>query len=341
MIFATRNALIGMKVMINKISIISMSHEEWLLERRGSLGGSDIGAVLGLNRYATPYTVWAEKTGRLPEKEDNEAMRQGRDLEEYVAKRFSEKSGKRVNRYNYLLRNSDAPYLHANIDRRVVGEKAGLECKTASALSIKSYSGGEFPESYYAQCVAYLAVTGWDRWYLAALVLNKAFYVYQITTIPDDPVPDWCESSIYAGPEELETLKRCAAEFWERYVLTDNPPSPDGLPPTGEAISSIFCWDAYGTMELFGRDQMLEEYFRMSSEKKELQRQIDSIKQTIQLDMGDCTEAICGGAKITWRSHKRNSFDMKAFQKANPDILLSPFYRQTESRVFKITKKED
>lgn len=43
--------------------------------------------------------------------------------------------------------------------------KEGMrECKTASALSMKLYAGGEFPESYYAQCVAYLAVTGWERW---------------------------------------------------------------------------------------------------------------------------------------------------------------------------------
>lgn len=326
---------------MDKISTLNMRREDWLAERRGSLGGSDIGAVLGLNRYATPYTVWAEKTGRLPEKEDNEAMRQGRDLEEYVAKRFSEKSGKRVERYNYLLRNSDAPYLHANIDRRVIGEKSGLECKTASALNMGLYAGGEFPESYYAQCAAYLAVTGWERWYLAALVLNKAFYIYQITTIPDDRVPDWCESSVYASREELETLKRCAVEFWEQYVLTDTPPAPDGLPPTGDAISSIFRRGDSGAVELFGRESMLEEYFRMSEEKRELQRQMDAVKQTIQLDMGECTEAVCGRAKITWRPQSRNTFDAKAFQKANPDVPLAPFYRRSESRVFKITRKEN
>jgi len=174
--------------MIEKISTLGMSREAWLLERRKSIGGSDAGAILGLNPYRSPYALWAEKTGRLPEQEDTEAMRQGRDLEAYVADRFSEKSGKRVERYNYLLRSSDAPHLHANIDRRVIGEKSGLECKTASALNMKSYIGGQFPESYYVQCVAYLAVTGWERWYLAALVLNKAFFIYQITTVVSAPV---------------------------------------------------------------------------------------------------------------------------------------------------------
>lgn len=327
--------------MITKISTTGMSREAWLAERRNSLGGSDIGAILGMNRYASPYTVWAEKTGRLPPKEDNEAMRQGRDLEQYVAERFMERSGKQVQRYNYLLRSSDAPHLHANIDRRVLGDHSGLECKTASALSVKLYQGGEFPESYYAQCVAYLAVTGWERWYLAALVLNRAFHVYQITTIPDDAVPDWCESSVYVPPAEIEVLKRCAEEFWEDYILPDKPPPPDGHPATGDTIEAMYAEDNGGEMELFGRDGLLKDYFRLCEEKQKVQQEIDKIKQTIQTDMGECSTAVCGLARVTWRKQTRNLFDRKAFQAEHPEIPLEPFYRRSESRPFKITKQEE
>lgn len=327
--------------MITKISTAGMSHEDWLQERRNSLGGSDVGAILGLNRYATPYTVWAEKTGRLPPKEDNEAMRQGRDLEQYVADRFVERSGKRVQKYNFLLRRDSAPYLHANIDRRILGERSGLECKTASVLSMGLYAGGEFPGSYYAQCVAYLAVTGWERWYLAALVLNKAFYVYQITTVDGDSVPEWCDGSVYVNSGELETLKRCAVEFWECHIIPDKPPAPDGLPATGEAVKAIYRNDCGGTIELFGRDGMLEEYFQLRRERAAIQQRMDAIKQTIQTDMGNSSMAVCGPAQVSWRLQAHRTFDIRALQKAHPEIELNPFYRQTESRVLKITKVED
>ncbi len=59
---------------------MKLTHEEWLEERRKSIGGSDAAALVGMNPYVTPYMLWADKTGRLPPKEDNEAMRQGRDL---------------------------------------------------------------------------------------------------------------------------------------------------------------------------------------------------------------------------------------------------------------------
>jgi len=125
---------------ITKISTAHMSREEWLLRRRRTIGGSDAAGVMGMSPWATPYTVWAEKTGLLQEKPDTEAMRQGRDLEDYVARRFAEASGKTVRRENFMLYHDDYPFAHADIDRWVVGEKSGLECKTTSALNVRSFA---------------------------------------------------------------------------------------------------------------------------------------------------------------------------------------------------------
>ena len=325
--------------MIHKIPASGMSREGWLLERKNSLGGSDMGAVLGLNKYRSPYAVWAEKTGLLPEQPDNEAMRQGRDLEDYVAQRFEEKSGKAVQRMNYLLRNDAAPYLHANIDRRIIGEKSGLECKTASALSLKSYTGGDFPESYYAQCVTYLAVTGWSRWYLAALVLNKAFYIYHLPTIPCDICPEWCESSVYISPEEIDALKRCAKDFWELHVMTQEPPEPDGAESTTETIETIYADSDNGSIELFGRDAMFRDYKELQSEKHEIERRIEVIKQTFMQDMGEAEKATCGNFSVLWTPQSRSTFDVKAFSKDHPDLDLSQYFKISKFRRFSI--KED
>ena len=38
-------------------------HEEWLQIRKQYIGGSDAGAIMGMNPYASPFSVWAEKTG--------------------------------------------------------------------------------------------------------------------------------------------------------------------------------------------------------------------------------------------------------------------------------------
>lgn len=323
---------------MQKISTLGMSREDWLEERKKSLGGSDMGAVLGLNRYRSPYTVWAEKTGRIGEEPENEAMRVGRDLEPYVASRFEEASRKSVRRMNYLLRREDCPHLHANIDRQILGESSGLECKTASALNLKRYEGGDFPESYYAQCVTYLAVTGWERWFLAALVLGKGFYCYQITTVPDDYVPGWCESSVYVSPDEIAALKRCAADFWHDYVEADSPPPMDGDASTTEALETIYEGGG-GEVELFGRERLVEQYQYLMSRKKAIENGADAIKQQLMNDLGDNERGYCGRFTVDWKGQSRQTFDARAFAKDHPEMDLSGYYKTTNFRKFAV--KED
>ena len=143
-----------------------LSETEWLEVRRKGIGGSDAGAIAGLNPFKSAYSVYCDKLNLSPEQEDNEAMRQGRDFEEYVAMRFSEESGKKVKKCNYILRHSVYPFMLADVDRLVVGENAGLECKTTNVFNKTNYEEGEIPLSHYVQCVHYMAVTGADRWYL-------------------------------------------------------------------------------------------------------------------------------------------------------------------------------
>ena len=120
-----------MKQSAIKIATIKdLSHEQWLELRRSGLGGSDASTVIGLNPYSSKLTLYADKKGILPEKEDTERMRLGRDLEEYVAQRFSEETGKKVKRSGYMWRHPMYEFLLANIDREVIGEDAFLECKT-------------------------------------------------------------------------------------------------------------------------------------------------------------------------------------------------------------------
>ena len=63
----------------------------------------------------------------------------------------------------------------ANVDRLIVGENAGLECKTASAYSADKWKDGHIPESYEIQCHHYMAVTGADAWYIACVILGRIY----------------------------------------------------------------------------------------------------------------------------------------------------------------------
>ena len=201
-----------------------MTHEEWLSERKKGIGGSDAAAIVGLSPYKSAFEVYADKLSLVPPKEDNEAMRQGRDLEEYVARRFCEETGKRVRRRNSMIKNPAYPFAFANVDRLIIGENAGLECKTAGSMSVKRYKGGEYPEEYYCQCMHYMAVTGYPVWYLAVLIYSTEFKVFEIKR----------------DEEDIAALMKAEREFWENNVLAKNPPAPSGSDNDNEIINAVY-----------------------------------------------------------------------------------------------------
>lgn len=95
------------------------NHDEWLALRSRYIGGSDAAAVVGLNAFSSPYSLWAEKTGKVPGFAGNLATEVGTYLEEFVAQKFAQETGKKVRKCNQSFLNSQYPFAIANIDRKI------------------------------------------------------------------------------------------------------------------------------------------------------------------------------------------------------------------------------
>lgn len=168
--------------MYTKIPISELRREEWLRLRKAGIGGSDAAAVCGLNPYSSPMKVFIDKMTDEITGEDNEAMRQGRDLEDYVAQRFTEATGMKVRRSNYMYRSIAHPFMFADVDRLIVGCDADLECKTASAYNADKWADDNIPIHYYIQCQYYMAVTGKKAWYIAVQLPEISPHILRHTT---------------------------------------------------------------------------------------------------------------------------------------------------------------
>lgn len=306
---------------LTKISTVGMTHEDWLEHRQKSIGGSDASAILGINTYCSPYTVWADKLGKLPPKEDNEAMRLGRDLEDYVAKRFTEETGKKVRKENNIIINPDYPFAHANVDRMVVGEDAGLECKTTSVMNLKRFKDGEYPENYYCQCVHYLMVTGAKRWYLAVLILGAGFRVFVIER----------------DEEEIAALAKSEEAFWE-YVKNNTPPETDGTDSTSETLTTIYPESNGNTVNLFAYEESLKQYIAIGKQIDELKKLKDEMANNVKAFMGEAGKGESNHFKVSWSSSLRTSFDHKKFASDNPNLDLTKYYKSSNTRTFRVTE---
>ena len=305
---------------ITKISVLNMSREQWVQSRKDSIGGSDAASLLGLNPYSSPYALWAEKTGAIEPEDisEKEAVRLGVFLEPYVAQRFTEITGKKVRRENYILKNSDYPWAHANVDRLVIGEKAGRECKTTSALNLKKFKGGEYPANYYCQCMHYMAVTGYDKWYLAVLIGNHDIRIFEILRDED----------------EIAALMDAERQFWD-CVTSNTHPAVDGLPATGKTIEALHT-DTGEVVDLTPVCANIRQYLALKAQMKGLEEQLEAAANGIKAFMGDAGKGIYGDTTVSWRTVSTNRFDKKAFQQKNPGIDLSLYHKTTVSRRFEV-----
>lgn len=298
-----------------------LSHEEWLGYRMQGIGGSDAAAIVGLNPWSSPTAVFADKLGITPAKESSEAMRIGTDLEEYVAKRFTEATGKRVRRENNILQSIEHPFMLANVDRMIVGEKAGLECKTTSPYNKADWDGGTVPSPYYCQCQHYMGVLGFNKWYLAVLVLGTGFHWYEVERNEDD----------------IAALIKAEEEFWH-LVETKTAPEPDGSDASAAILRTMYDGSDGGEIMLTGLANDLKRYEEIQTMMRSLETEEAGIIQRIQSQMGNAHIGHADGWKATWKPSTSRRLDTKRIKSEQPDIYET-YSKESTSRRFMLKKE--
>ena len=297
-----------------------MEHEEWLRLRKTGIGGSDAGAIAGMNPYSSAMKVYQDKTSDDIEEADSESMRLGRDLEEYVAQRFTEATGLKVRRSNVMYRSVEHPFMFADVDRLVVGEDAGLECKTASAYSADKWENGKYPLHYMFQCFHYMAVTGKKAWYLAVVILGKGFHYVKF---------EWDDWFI----QELITLEK---KFWYENVVPRCMPDPDGSKVCDAVLEQYFHNTRKGsTVLLKGFDEKLKRREILEEQMKKLEAESKKIDQEIKLAMGENEYADTPGYRIFWQNIEKKRLNIEKIKEQRPDIY-DEFAVTTSSRRFTV-----
>ena len=289
------------------VDVTRISHEEWLKYRKMGITGTDAAAIVGMNPYKSALQVFVDKTTNDTDNFDNEAMKQGRDLEEYVAQRFCEATGKKVRRANAIFTNDEYPWMMADFDRLIVGEKAGLECKTVSVYSADKWKNGAIPFHYQLQCQHYLAVSGYDAWYIAALIFGKEFIVHKIER----------------DEELIRSLITIEKRFWEQNVLAGVMPDPDGSKTADEVLAKYFpqkegvsvLLPQHMDAQLNRRKELVELIEKLETEKK-------IIEQVVKKYLGDsnATEAENESFFVWWKNVETDRVDVDKLRTEAPDI---------------------
>lgn len=300
-------------------STLEMTHDEWLLDRRRGIGGSDVATILGLNKWKSAYQLWLEKTGQVElDHTDSEPAYWGNVLEEVVAKEFQERTGLKVRRRNQVFEHPLHPFLRANIDRDVVGEKAVLECKTANQFLAKEWEGEEIPLSYLCQVQHYMNVMNYDHAYIAVLIGGQKFV--------------W--KRIERDQELIDMITERLVDFWETNVVEGVEPPVDGSKATSEFLNERYSEDGTEETTLPAEFDGLIEYRKQLKEDVDLiTGKISEVDNQIKSELGkkDAVIGITPKFVISWKSVTSNRLNKKLLTEKYPEAAKDPEIYQTSN----------
>jgi len=233
---------------------------EWheLRNEPGVIGGSDIAACAGLSSWTSPITLWAKKTGQIPDEvTPNMSMKLGTILEEPILQLFADEHPELEIMTTGTWANKTYPWMRANPDglyKTADGEWGIVEVKFS-----RDY-WTQVPQSYRAQVLWYMKVFGIKQAKLVALA-GSSYQEYDI---------EWDQF-------EADTLFEAALRF-RQACLDFKMPDWDGSNSTLETIRALSPNIEEGEVDL---DELGVHYFNSVTDAEKANKLMTDLKARV------------------------------------------------------------
>jgi putative phage-type endonuclease len=233
---------------------------EWhsLRNEPGAVGGSDIAACAGLSSWTSPITLWAKKTGQIPDEvTPNMSMKLGTILEEPILQLFADEHPELEILTTGTWANKTYPWMRANPDglyKTADGEWGIVEVKFS-----RDY-WTQVPQSYRAQVLWYMKVFGIRQAKLVALA-GSSYQEYDI---------EWDEF-------EADTLFDAAVRF-RQACLDFKMPDWDGSNSTLETVRALKPNIEDGEVDL---DELGVHYFNAVTDAESATTKMTELKSRV------------------------------------------------------------
>lgn len=187
--------------------------KQWHAQRDKGIGGSDVGIIMGVNRWKTIDQLWKEKTGRIKPEDitHKPCVILGNALEPALRDEYAYRHPSvKVEEPLYMLQDEKKPWRQASLDGIITcpdGMREVLEIKTVGTSSAKYWEPDTVPISYACQVLHYMAVSGYRRAQLIAMIGNSRII----------------ERSVDRDELLIEIIEEAVDEFWD-HVQADKPP---------------------------------------------------------------------------------------------------------------------
>lgn len=298
------------------------NEEDWHTLREKRIGGSDVGAILGVNPYKSIIDVYIDKTEGSTFKGNN-ATHWGHMLEGTIIKEFASRHKE--------LQVFDAPFsivdnfLIANLDAVLRDKENGdfgvLEIKTTSLWNKKEWEEDTIPQSYYAQVQHYLMLSGYKFAYVAVLIGGQ----------------EYKEFKVERSEEDIALIREKATEFYKENILKQIPPIPDGSDAYMDYLKKkAMDIENDEVIEFSYLEEKAQKVKELGKEINSLKKEQDLLKEQIMLKLinNGTQKGVAGKLKFDIQTKK--SADLEAMIKADQKLVEQ--YKELESKHQKVSK---
>jgi putative phage-type endonuclease len=291
----------------------SASRQEWEATRRAGIGGSDVAAILGLGggKYTSPRHVYEAKHGR-PDEVNSEAAEIGTEIEAFIARLFSKRSGIQIATPPGTLVHNERSWMLANVDRYVLAEDGSvagpLECKNRSEYQADDWEDGAVPDGPAIQAHWYMAVGGWSHGYVAALVGgNKLRY-----------------KRLERDEEMVGYLVDYCGTWFQKHVVEGFPPPADGYEATTNLLAKLWSVRAetIAEVDVAKAKELRARRADLKAQEKALAEELRTVENAMRLLTED-HEVVKAGGKPAWSWKGNGTFASKRFAEECPELAAA------------------
>lgn len=316
--------------------------DAWLAARRGGIGGSEVGALIGVSEYGTPFSVYNAKMREGKDLSDVPAVEWGHRWEDVVGAKTAEQIGL-VDRFaGGLWADREKSFLRVTPDRFATRARSWkavgvIECKTAGdgdewesgSITAGGQGTGRAPLSYRAQIQWQMGILGLPLGWLGCYVSNRArdFYVVEI-----DFDREWFREMVDA-----------AERLWVANILAEEPPMHDlRHPMTEELLKEINPVVMKPSVDLPDEaEDWLRDYKRIKAEADKAEKNLREIKNFFRMWTGDAGAGYLGERKVvSYPTVNGSRIDVEALKRDFPEVAEKVTVK-TQYRRMTITVPKD
>lgn len=183
--------------------------------RRAWIGASDVPVIVGVSPWKDAFSLWAEKTGKVPVSEAGDAAKWGNILEPVILSCASTALGKRVVKSTATFTHPDLDCVRANPDGFVEACRRGEPLVEGKSTSISEGWGepgtDQVPESVFVQVTMQMRCTGSAFAHVARLYHSFGH-------------PDFSLYTVAFSKSLADALDEACGDFWDNHVQKDIAP---------------------------------------------------------------------------------------------------------------------